>query len=133
MHQSGRAYTPKYKYHDSVVDGNYTYYGYVPESERTEQENIEVFSKSPPPLRIEGDTQYENAFGEKKICLFDLWSHPLVVNANGFVYPGVHQMTGSCVGAGGGNAVSTLAFADTVIRKEAENPLICFWPLPYGR
>ena len=133
IHSSGRRYTPKYKYDDGVVDGNYTFYGYIPESERTEEENEEVSKSLPPPLRIEGTTEYKNAEGVEKICIFDLWKHPLIVSANGFAYPGNHQLTGSCVGAGGGNGVASLAFADAVIRNDAENPLIPFWLLPYGR
>lgn len=69
----------------------------------------------------------------EKLCLFDLWKHPLVVQANGFEYPGIHQLTGSCVGAGGGNAWFTLACVDAITRNDPETPLIPFWLLPYGR
>lgn len=69
----------------------------------------------------------------KKVCLYDLWKHPTVVQANGFEFPGIHQITGSCVGAGGGNCWMTLACVDAVTRGDAETPLVPFWLLPYGR
>lgn len=37
---------------------------------------------------------------DEKALLYDYWKHPLVVAANGFEYPGVHQITGSCFPGG---------------------------------
>jgi hypothetical protein len=63
-----------------------------------------------------------------KACLWDCWAA---------AYPkgwgvGVHQITGSCVGAGGGNALFSLACADVVKRRDAERVVVPFWLLPYG-
>src|SRR5262249_35537024 len=47
---------------------------------------------------------------ERKVCLWNCWRHPLAVAATGGKpFPGFHQLTGSCVGAGGGNTVFSLA------------------------
>jgi hypothetical protein len=108
-------------------------FGYISEEDRTEEQNNLVASMIPPELSISGNTVYTNVNNEKKICITDLWKHPVTVAANGFPYPGIRQVTGSCVGAGGGNAIASLAMADAIIRKEAENPLVPFWLLPYGR
>lgn len=70
---------------------------------------------------------------DEKVCLFDLWKHPEVVAANGAAFSGIFQKTGSCVGAGGGNAIATLAFIEVVRLSDPEQALIPFWLLPYGR
>lgn len=79
---------------------------------------------SPPP-HPKGDPE--------KALLFESWKHPTVAAANGFAFTGIHQITGSCVGAGGGNAWMTLACIDAVTRGDPETPLVPFWLLPYGR
>lgn len=47
-------------------------------------------------------------------------------------WPGVRQITGSCVGAGGGNALFSLACADVVKRRDPERAVVPLWLLPYG-
>jgi hypothetical protein len=70
-----------------------------------------------------------------KLMLTDFLDDPEVVTdmGLGFVFPGFHQLTGSCVGAAEGNAIATLS---AVQRKIATNPTKAFcpwWPYPYGR
>lgn len=69
----------------------------------------------------------------QKMCLFDTWKDARVVQDVGFVFPRFHQLTGSCVGAGGGQALFTLI---AVQRCLAQNPTVAFvpfWPFDYGR
>lgn len=71
---------------------------------------------------------------DRKVCLWNCWRHPLVMaSTGGNVFPGFHQLTGSCVGAGGGNTVFSLAAVEVVRLGDPEQALIPFWPLPYGR
>lgn len=77
-------------------------------------------------------------FGEQKelpdrMLLTNTWKHPKVVEALGFPYPGIHQLTGSCVGAGGGNAIFTLMAAEVILGGEMERITVPLWLLPYGR
>jgi hypothetical protein len=68
-----------------------------------------------------------------KVILADTWKDPAVVADLGFAFPRYHQLTGSCVGCGGGNALMTLI---CVQRKLATNPtkaILPFWPFDYGR
>src|SRR5437870_12885287 len=84
---------------------------------------------SMPAFRIDGAGN-----DDKKVCLWDCWRHPTVVaETGGKVFPGFHQLTGSCVGNGGGNTVFSLAAVEVVRLGDPEQALIPFWPLPYGR
>lgn len=70
----------------------------------------------------------------EKAFLWETWKHPKVIEAtDGSLYTGVHQITGSCVGAGGGNAVFTLAAVEVARLGDMEAALVPFWLLPYGR
>lgn len=107
-------------------------FGWIPTENRTQgQEAIHEATVAAMPRFVIG--KGPSTDDVEKALLFDLWKHPLVIQANGFEYPGVHQITGSCVGAGGGNAWFTLACVDAIIRNDPETPLIPFWLLPYGR
>lgn len=69
-----------------------------------------------------------------KALLYEAWKHPAVVEANGGrAFTGIHQKTGSCVGAGGGTCWMTLACIEAVRVGDPELPVIPFWLLPYGR
>ena len=69
-----------------------------------------------------------------KVCIWDCWKHPTVLAANGGkVYPGTRQVTGSCVGVGGGNTVYALSAVEVARLNDPEMALIPFWPIPYGR
>lgn len=106
-------------------------FGWIPPEDRTlEEERANVAAiAAMPKFAIKGRTNY----AEGKVLLFKFWEHPDTVTALGFPFPGVKQITGSCVGAGGGNALATLAMCDAIMRKEPEQIVIPFWPLPYGR
>lgn len=69
----------------------------------------------------------------KKVLLTDLWTHPQVVDAIGKPFTGIHQYTGSCVGAGGGNVLFTLTAVEVVRLNDPEKIVVPFWLLPYGR
>lgn len=66
------------------------------------------------------------------VNLMDLWKSPQVVSSIGFEYPGVHQLTGSCVGAGGGNCIFTLSAAEVILKGDREEIIIPFWLYTYG-
>ncbi len=106
-------------------------FGWIPPERRTvlEHEASDQAIKDMPKFAIKGKHKSD----EKRVNLYDLWKHPTVVEANGWEFTGIHQLTGSCVGAGGGNCWMTLACVDSVIRGDAETPLLPFWLLPYGR
>lgn len=65
--------------------------------------------------------------GTGRVHLWDCWK-----TARPAGWPGIHQITGSCVGAGGGNALFSLAAADVVKRRDPERIEVPFWLLPYG-
>lgn len=67
-----------------------------------------------------------------KVLLTDLWKHPKVVKALGYEFPGIHQITGSCVGAGGGNTIFTTNCWEVVKNSEREKIVLPFWLYPYG-
>lgn len=106
-------------------------FGYKPEFARNryEEEVRHHALKSMPRFTIDGVKRDDPT----EVLLYKSWSHPKVVEANGFAFEGIHQLTGSCVGAGGGTCVSTLGFTDAVLRGDAEEPLVVFWLLSYGR
>lgn len=113
-----------------LVSGDW-HFGWIPHNMRTpdQKKAAESALSTMPEFRIVGSTNYAT----DKVCLFDLWKHPDVVKALGYPFEGTHQLTGSCVGAGGGNALASVAFADCLIRKEPEQIYLPFWLLPYGR
>jgi len=61
------------------------------------------------------------------------WSHPDVVADVGLAFDRFHQLTGSCVGAGGGNALFTLICVQRLLTKGATRAFLPWWPHPYGR
>lgn len=123
------------RYEDGIPN-----FGYIPPEQRTvKQQNAveDCMNKMPrfaigPDLSGSESTKRENE-NKEKVCIFDLWKHPAIVAANGFAYTGNHQLTGCCVGAGGGNALFSVGAADAIIRGEPEEALVPFWLLPYGK
>jgi hypothetical protein len=99
---------------------------------REQSRQVEEVVEETPRLEIEGRSRSQDP-GVKAAYLFELWKHPTVNKALGFDYPGTHQLTGSCVGAGGGNALASLIFADVLKRGDPEQCVVPFWLLPYGR
>jgi hypothetical protein len=106
-------------------------FGWVPPARRTEEQNAEVarIGATLPRFAISGRTNED----EKKVCLFELWKHPDVVAALGYAYDGTHQLTGSCVGAGGGNVAFSLASVEVLRLGDPEKIILPFYPYTYGR
>lgn len=100
--------------------------GWVPPDERDATGNAAhaAVIGSTADLMIAGASVYANV---TKVCLWDCWKPARPEGWNG-----VHQITGSCVGAGGGNALFSLAAADVVKRRDPERVEVPFWLLPYG-
>ena len=82
-----------------------------------------VVSNLPVPSLAKGD----------KVSLTKAWSDPNVVKEIGFVFPRFHQLTGSCVGAGGGQALFTLIAVQRTIAASPTIAKLPYWPLNYGR
>ncbi len=60
------------------------------------------------------------------------WSHPDVVADTGITFDRFHQLTGSCVGAGGGNALYTLICVQRLLTDGATKAFVPWWLHPYG-
>lgn len=69
----------------------------------------------------------------QSVCLFDAWDDPLVINDIGFAMTRFRQITGSCVGAGGGNALLSLIAVQRLLATNPTLAFIPFWPFDYGR
>jgi len=67
-----------------------------------------------------------------KFILTELWSHAKVIAAFGFAFPGIHQITGSCVWAGGENVVTTVNMVDVIKNNEPEKIIRPFCLYNYG-
>lgn len=106
--------------------------GWIPPSQRTNGQNEAHDTALASLPKFAMPTKHSDLDPGQKILLTDTWKHPGIVNQLGFAYPGVHQLTGSCVGAGGGNMLFTLAATDILLRGDLESIIIPFWPLPYG-
>lgn len=106
-------------------------FGWIPPHERNDMMHAAHSGvvAAMPSFNISGATN-EDA---EKVDLTELWEHPAVVAALGFAFPGVHQYTGSCVGAGGGNCIFTLACVEVLRLNDPEQIMVPFWLLPYGR
>lgn len=81
-----------------------------------------------PMFRISGVSREAGPF----VNLMETWKDPSVVKAIGFEFPGIHQLTGSCVGAGGGNAIFTLSAVEVLLKSDPEQIILPFWLHPYG-
>ena len=74
----------------------------------------------------------------KKVDLTELWTHTSVIDAlkpHGFMkgFPGSWQLTGSCVGSGGDNVITTLAIIEVLEKNEPEQIFLPWWLFTYGR
>lgn len=113
-----------------MASGNVWNFGYIPQAHRSDAQHEAVADSiaAMPRFGIVG-AQAE----VDRVCIFELWKHPDVVAALGFEFTGTHQLTGSCVGAGGGNALFSIAAVEVIRLKEPEKIIVPFWLLPYGR
>jgi hypothetical protein len=109
--------------------------GWIPPSERNERQNAADASArmAMPKFPRRYLSEFTRADDRKLVMLTDWWKHPTVVKELGHPFTGVHQFTGSCVGAGGGNAAATRHFIEVCKYGEAERIVVPFWLLPYGR
>jgi hypothetical protein len=106
--------------------------GWIEPKDRTMEQNdihAEIMNAMPK-YAMPSEGTPEKGF---KVFLTNLWSHPEVVDALGFEFPGWHQYTGSCVGVGGGNGAQTLCFVDALMRNEPEKIILGAWCYNYGR
>lgn len=72
--------------------------------------------------------------GPVNVRLFDAWKHPdVVADCDGVTFDRFHQITGSCVGAGGGNALFTLIATQRLFADSPTKAFIPWWPHPYGK
>ncbi len=72
--------------------------------------------------------------GPLDIRLFKAWQDPNVIaDCGGITFNRFHQLTGSCVGAGGGNALFTLIAMQRLLTTGATKAFIPWWPHPYGK
>lgn len=67
-----------------------------------------------------------------RIALFDAWKHPDVVADVGFTFDRFHQLTGSCVGCGGGNGLFSTIATQRLASDAPTKAFLPFWPAPYG-
>ncbi len=104
-------------------------FGWIPPAVRTPEmhEAHQQAVAEMPAFKIVGKS---NANSDAKRVA--LWDCSRAVN-NGKHFMVFHQITGSCVGNGGGQATWYLAAADVVQRGDRETPSLPFYLLPYGR
>jgi hypothetical protein len=104
--------------------------GWIPFLDRTADQNIAHANivDDMPKFRVFGSAELKPS----KLLLTDFWTAPQVVSALGYPYERIHQLTGSCVGAGGGNTAFTLSAIEVVRLNDPEQIIVPFWLLPYG-
>lgn len=110
--------------------GTFWDFGWIPPEERSDDQN-EAMAKhiaQMQPFVITGASRES----EPDVNLCALWSHPTVTRVLGFAYPGTHQLTGSCVGAGGGNVAASLAYKEVIRDADPEKVILPFYPYTYG-
>lgn len=109
--------------------------GWVPFDERTAEQNRthDAIVKAMPDFVVNYAAGKSLADAPKKVMLTDTWKHPRLVDALGFAFPGVLQITGSCVGAGGGNVLMTLSALEVIRLGDREKITMPFWLYPYGK
>jgi len=106
--------------------------GFLTKSERNAaQEAAHALAESTM-LRLQPTVMTSHVAGQVKLLLTDCWKAPEVVADVGFVFPRFRQLTGSCVGAGGGQAVFTLGAVQRRLDESPTKAFIPFWPFDYG-
>lgn len=80
---------------------------------------------------------------QNKVILSDVFKHPTVQKSiqsflqkfggRSDVFPGFHQLTGSCVGTGAGNDATIAAAVEVAWKGDPELPVVFFWPYHYAR
>lgn len=107
--------------------------GWIPPQDRTPSQEArhQRYLAGMPKFKIQGPpTPLPKGV---RICLFDAWKAPAVVQDLGSSsFSWFHQLTGSCVGAGGGNALFSLIATQRLLAVEPTKAFIPFWPFSYG-
>jgi len=73
------------------------------------------------------------ATGKETVLLYENWWNPLVIADVGLRFDRFHQLTGSCVGAGGGNALFTLIATQRLFAENPTKAFLPWWLFNYGR
>lgn len=68
-----------------------------------------------------------------KVILSDYWKHERAIKAWGAQFTGTHQLTGSCVWAGGQNVLMTRVAIDIIKKGDFENFILPNGLVNYGR
>lgn len=107
--------------------------GWIPPSERTKDQH-DAHHASVARMARFAMRDRQLAKGDK-IILSDFWTKPEVVQDTGVAFDRspFHQTTGSCVGAGGGNALYTLIAVQRCLSEGATVAFVPWWPFSYGR
>lgn len=106
--------------------------GWISPADRTSKQldaDADCLAKMPKRFAITGSAPDVGPY----VNLMDLWKEPQVTQAFGYIFPGVHQITGSCVGAGGGNVLFTLCAIEVIRLNDPEQIILPFWLYPYGK
>lgn len=106
--------------------------GWIEPQQRTNEmidADADCLLRMPPQFAIRGTAPDPGPF----VNLMEMWRAPDVKSALGFEFTGTHQLTGSCVGAGGGNALFTLVAIEVLRLNQPEQIILPFWLYPYGK
>lgn len=107
--------------------------GFITKKERTnDQHDAHALAES---SMARFTLPYKEPQANEKVMLSDFWHAPEVVADAGYNFDRspFHQLTGSCVGAGGGNALFSLIAVQRMIADQPTKAILPFWPFMYGR
>jgi hypothetical protein len=106
--------------------------GYITPDERTAAQadaHDAAVAKMPPRFALSGPAAPDPG---PEVNLTTFWDHPAVAKSLGYKFTGTHQITGSCVGAGGGNVLFSLAVMEVLRLGDREKIVLPYWPYTYG-
>jgi hypothetical protein len=106
--------------------------GFITPTERTDEQaqaHTAAVAKMKPRFELHGSAPDPGPV----VMNDDLWRHKDVVAAFGYAYPGTHQFSGSCVWAGGENAVVTTMVVEVILQSEPERIVMPFCLFNYGK
>lgn len=107
--------------------------GWIPPPQRTgDMDAAHAVAVSRMRQAFRTDTPGRRYEAGELVNLMTFWTRPEVVSALGFAFTGTHQLTGSCVGAGGGNTIFSLASIEVLRLGDRERIILPFWLYTYG-
>lgn len=107
--------------------------GWISPSQRTrDMELADEFALSQMPARFRLTETPRTYQAGEMVNLMELWTRPEVASAIGYAFTGTHQLSGSCVGAGGGNVLFSLTCVEVLRAGEREKLYMPFWLYSYG-